>query len=112
MKTRRRAKTIYTLAVHAVFWFCLIGFGIVKHNHHKQQVVVDAIGLAFSQGYTQVSFRSVTMIDPERPAYYACGTVNGKPAAYVHEQLLVLGRDPAAAYRLRRLCESGRSYII
>ena len=118
MKTQSRAKTIYTYAVHAVLWSSAIGFGVFNlystHDIRKQQIVFDAMGLAFSQGYKQVTFRSVTMITLDEANYHACGTVDGHPAVFVPlipDKLQVLGRDPAAAYRLRRLCESGRRII-
>ncbi len=116
MKTRHRAKTIYTYAVHAAFWLGLIGFGVFNlyalHSFRKQHVVVDAMSLAFSEGYKQVTFKTVMMLHLSKaPTYHACGTVDGQPAVYVQERLHVLGREPAAAYRLRRLCESGRRII-
>ena len=119
MRTRSRAKTIYAYAVHAAFWLGLIGFGVFNlyalHSFRKQYVVVDAMSLAFSEGYKQVTFKTVMMLHlPKAPTYHACGTVDGHPAVFVPlipDKLQVLGRDPAAAYRLRRLCESGRRII-
>lgn len=60
LKTRSRAKTIYTYAVHTAFWLGFIGFAVFKsytaHGLNKQQVIKDAITLARSEGYTQTAF--------------------------------------------------------